>query len=42
MIQPTLVNVHPNQCSQEFHYCQFAVKLNRCLGSCNTLKAKPS
>ena len=20
MIQPTLFNLHPNQCSQEFHY----------------------
>ena len=23
--------------SQEFHYCPFGVKLDRCVGSCNTL-----
>ena len=28
---------HPNEVSQEFHYYPFAVKLDRCLGSCNTL-----
>ena len=37
MIQPTLINLHPNEYSQEFHYCPFAVKLDRCVGSCNTL-----
>ena len=26
--QPTLVNLHPNQYSQEFHYYPFAVKLD--------------
>ena len=36
-IQPTLVNLHPNECSQEFHYYPFAVKLDRCNGSCNNL-----
>ena len=36
MTQPTLINLHPNECSQEFHY-PFAVKLDRCVGSCNTL-----
>ena len=36
-IQPTLINIHPNECSQEFHYYSFAVKLDRCVGSCNTL-----
>ena len=35
--QPTLINLHPNECSQEFHYYPFAVKLDRCAGSCNTL-----
>ena len=35
--QPTLINLHPNEYSQEFHYYLFAVKLNRCVGSCNTL-----
>ena len=37
MIQPTLINLHPNEYRQEFHYYQFAVKLDRCVGSCNTL-----
>ena len=35
--QPTLINSHPNEYSQEFHYYPFAVKLGRCVGSCNTL-----
>ena len=34
--QPTL-NLHPNEFSQEFHYYPFAVKLDRCAGSCNAL-----
>ena len=37
MIQPTLINLHPNEYSQEFHYYPFSVKLDRCVGSCNTL-----
>ena len=37
MIQPTLINLHPNEYSQKFHYYPFAVKLDRCVGSCNTL-----
>ena len=37
MIQPTLINLHPNEYSQEFQYYPFAVKLDRCVGSCNTL-----
>ena len=37
MTQPTLINLHPKEYSQEFHYCQFSVKLVRCVGSCNTL-----
>ena len=37
-IQPTLINLHPNVYSQEFHYYPFATKLSRCVGSCNTLK----
>ena len=36
-IQPTLINVYPNEYSQEFHYYPFAVKLNRCVWSYNTL-----
>ena len=37
LIQPTLINLHPNEYSQEFHYFQFEVKLDRYVGSCNTL-----
>ena len=38
MTQPTLINFYPNEYSQEFHYYYpFAVKLNRCVGSCNNL-----
>ena len=37
MIQPTLINLHSNEYSQEFSYYPFAVKLDRCVGSCNTL-----
>ena len=29
--------LHPNEYSQEFHYYPFAVKLDRCVGSCNPL-----
>ena len=35
--EPTLINLHPNEYSQEFHYYSFAVKLDRCVGSFNTL-----
>ena len=37
MTQPALVNLCPNEYSQEFHYYPFAVKLDRCVRSCNTL-----
>ena len=30
-------NLHPNKYSQEFHYYQFPVKLDRCARNCNTL-----
>ena len=33
----TLINLHPNEYSKELHYYPFAVKLDRCVGSCNTL-----
>ena len=36
-IQPTLINLHFNDYNQEFHYYPLAVKLDRCVGSCNTL-----
>ena len=37
MTQPTFINLHPNEYGQEFHYYPFAVQLDRCVGSCNTL-----
>ena len=37
MTQPPLINLHLNEYSKKFHYCPFAVKLDRCVGSCNTL-----
>ena len=37
VIQPTLTNLHPNEYSRDFHYYPFAAKLDRCVGSCNTL-----
>ena len=36
-IQPTLINLHPKEYSQEFHYYSFSVKLDKCVWSCNTL-----
>ena len=37
MTQPTLINLHPNGYSQEFHFYPFAVKLDICVGHFNTL-----
>ena len=37
MTQPALINLHSNEYTQEFHYYPFSVKLDRCIGSCNTL-----
>ena len=37
MIQPILINLHPNKYSQELNYYPFSVKLNKSVGSCNTL-----
>ena len=35
--QKCIIILHPNEYIQEFHYYPFAVKLDRCVGSCNTL-----
>ena len=35
--QPTLVNLHPNEYSQECRYYSFTVELDRFIGSSNTL-----
>ena len=32
-----LINLHPNEYGQEFQHHLFAVKLDRCVGSCNTI-----
>ena len=37
MMQPTLINLHHEEYSQEFHFYQFAVKLDRYVGSCSSL-----
>ena len=37
MTQPILINLHPNEYSQEFYYYLFSVKLDRFVSSCNTL-----
>ena len=36
-IRPTIINLHPNKYSQEFHYYPFTIKLDKCVGSYNTL-----
>ena len=36
-IQSTLINLHSNEYSQEFHYYPFTVKLGQCSGICTTL-----
>ena len=30
-IQAIFINLHPNKCSQEYHYFQFTVKLDKCV-----------
>ena len=42
MTQPTPINLYPNKYSQELHYYPFAVKLDRCVGICNTLNDLPN
>ena len=37
MTQTTLINLRLNEYNQELHYYPFAVNLDRCAGSCNTL-----
>ena len=36
-IQPTIIYLRPNEHNQELPYYLFAVKLDKCAGSCNTL-----
>ena len=35
MSQPCFINLHPKEYSQEFHYYQFAVELEKSVGRCN-------
>ena len=37
VIQPTLINLHPNEYTQQLHYYPSVVKLDRCVRSWNTL-----
>ena len=41
-IQPTLIDSHSNEYNQEFHNYPVAVKLDRCVGSCNALNDLPN
>ena len=36
MPQPTLINLHSNEYSQELHCYPLAVNLETCAGNCNT------
>ena len=40
LTQPTLINLHPNEYSQEFHHYPFLVKLDRCAEVLNDLSNK--
>ena len=40
--QPTLINLNPNEYSQELRYYPFAVSLDRCVRSCITLNDLPN
>ena len=35
--KPTLINLYPNQYSQELHYYPFTVNVDRCVASCSNL-----
>ena len=37
MIQPTIINLHPNEYTQGLHYYPFTINLDKCVGTCNTL-----
>ena len=37
MIQPTLINLHPNECCQKFHYYPFATKLDSYVEGINSM-----
>ena len=37
MLEPTLINLHPNEYNQEFLYYASAIKSDRCVGKYNAL-----
>ena len=37
MIQPTIINLHPNEYTQGLHYYPFTINLDKCVRTCNTL-----
>ena len=36
-IQPTLINLYPNEYTQGLRYYPFALNFDRCVKSCNTI-----
>ena len=42
MTQTTIMNLHPNEYIEGLRYYPFAVNLDRCMGSCNTLNDLPN
>ena len=36
-IQPTIINLNPNEYTQRLRYYPFAVNIDRCVSSCNSL-----
>ena len=37
MTQRTIINLHPYEFNQGLRYCPYAVNLDKCTASCNTL-----
>ena len=42
MQDSTYPNLHPTEYNQELHYSQFAVKLDKCAGSCKDFSNRVS
>ena len=38
MIQPTLIDLHPDEYTKGLRYYSFAINLGRCARKCNTLE----
>ena len=41
-IEPTFINLHPNEYNQDFQCYPFFIKLDTCVGSCHTLHDSPN